>query len=207
MRRGRRVGTTRRELLRGGAMAGLGGVFAAALGAPGSAQAASDTPQTDAELVYHLLQTEQVVAFAYEQLLSIGVIGAESAQMLAQFSDHEQQHVRTWAVDLRGLGAVPPTAPVSVDAADAALGKLRVTARLTDAGTERKAVQLLIGAEEAIAGAYYTAISKLEDPHLLQTAAQAMAAESQHAMALRRVLHPRPVDRFVPNAFVQGSHQ
>jgi hypothetical protein len=207
MRVGRRAGTTRRELLRGGATAGLGGVFAAALSAAESAQAASDTPQTDAELVYQLLQTEQVVAFAYEQLLSIGVIGAEGAQMLAQFSDHEQQHVRAWAVDLRRLGAVSPTAPVSVDAADAALGKLHVTARLTDAVTEHKAVQLLIGAEEAITGAYYTAISKLEDPRLLQTAAQAMAAEAQHAMALRQMLHPRPVDRFVPNAFVQGSHR
>jgi Ferritin-like domain len=201
---GGRVGRTRREMLRA---AGLGGAFAVALSSGGPARAASDGPQTDAELVYDLLQTEQVMAFAYEQLLSTGVIAPGIAQMLTHFSGHEQQHVRAWTGALRRLGAGAPVAPVSVDAADAALKKLHVAARLADAGTERRAIELLIGAEEANIGAYYTAIAKLHDPQLLQTAAQAMGADSQHAMALRRILHPRPVDRFVPNAFVQGSHR
>jgi hypothetical protein len=207
MRGGGWTGTTRRDLLRAGAKAGLGATLAAALSSTEPALAESETPQTDAELVHDLLGTEQVVAFAYEQLLSTGASGAAHVPELTEFSDHEQQHVRAWSADLRRLGGVPPVAPVSVEDADAALKKLRISARLTDAGTERKALQLLIAAEEAATGAYYRAIAKLHDPHLLQTAAEAMSAEAQHAMALRRILHPRPVNRFVPNSFVQGSRR
>ena len=65
MRGGGWTGTTRRDLLRAGAKAGLGGTLAAALGSTELASANPETPQTDAELVHDLLGTEQVVAFAY----------------------------------------------------------------------------------------------------------------------------------------------
>jgi hypothetical protein len=193
---------TRRQLLSGGIGAGaVAGVWPLL-----SATRAAARGATDADSLERLIHVEQVVAFAYERVLRSGVLSAAVAPALALFSDQERQHVATLKTDLRRLGVRPPAPPSNTAAADRALAELHVGKRLTELRGQRDAIELLVGAEAAIIGAYYVAISKLADPALLQIAAQAMAAEGQHAMALRRVLHPRHADQFVPNAFVEGQH-
>jgi Ferritin-like domain len=193
---------TRRQLLRGAIVAGSAAGVSPLLGA---APALAGQP-TDAGIVRRLIEVEQLIAFAYERVLRTSVLSAAVVPTVSLFSDQERQHVAVWDADLRGLGGSSPHPPASVTAADDRLAALRVTKRLTELRTERDAIELLVGAEAAIIGAYYVAISKLRDWTLLQAAAQAMSAEAQHATALRRVLHPRVAAQFVPNAFVEGSH-
>jgi ferritin-like protein len=193
---------TRRQLLRGAIVAGT---------AAGASSLLHATPaladeHADAAIVQRLIDVEQLVAFAYEWVLRTRVLSAAVVPTVSLFLDQERQHVAVWDADLRGLGGGSPRPPTGVTAADDQLAALHVTRRLTELKSQRDAIELLVGAEAAIIGAYYVAISKLADSALLQAAAEAMAAEAQHATALRRVLHPRVAAQFVPNAFVEGSH-
>lgn len=193
---------TRRQLLRGVIVAG-----AAAGGSPLlHATPTLAAEHADAAIVQRLIDVEQLVAFAYESVLRTRVLSAAVMPTVSLFLDQERQHVAVWDADLRGLGGSSPRPPTSVTAADDQLAALHVTRRLTELKSQRDAIELLVGAEAAIIGAYYVAIAKLADSALLQAAAEAMAAEAQHATALRRVLHPRVAAQFVPNAFVEGSH-
>lgn len=201
------VATTRRELLRAGVATGVAAAGLATVSAPAApaAQAAPAGPENDASAIRRVLAIEHVIGFAYAHLLASGLLAAPLATMLSLFSAHEQQHASVLEAALRHRGASVPRGPQSVAAADVVLHGLRVT-RLADCHNQRDAVQLLIGAEAAVTGAYFVAISKLHSGRLLQTAAQAMAAEAQHSTALRRVLHPRTIEKIVPGPFVQGRH-
>jgi hypothetical protein len=193
---------TRRQLLRGGIVAGTAAGVSPLL----RATPALASRHTDGAIVRRLIEVEQLIAFAYERVLRTRALSAAVVPTVSLFLEQERQHVAVWDADLHGLGGSSPRPPTSVTRADDQLAALHVTKRLTELRTERDAIELLVGAEAAIIGAYYVAISKLAESALLQAAAQAMAAEAQHATALRRVLHPRVAAQFVPNAFVEGSH-
>jgi hypothetical protein len=195
---------TRRELLRGAVVAGTVVSGVPLLGPP---EAWSRTPRpTDADLLRRLIGAEQVIAFAYAHVLGASMLSSAATQALTPFLDHEHQHVRDLATELGRLGAVAPAPPINVRNADRALAGLHVTNRLGELHTEVEALELLIGAEAGVVGAYYLAISQLADRRLVEKAAQTMADEAQHATALRRLLHPRSITKFVPNAFVDGRH-
>lgn len=192
---------TRRELLRGG----LAAAAVAAAGWPSDAAAATAQTPTDADVLHRLLGVEQLIAYAYGQVLAGGVLSRRVAGVLTPFLAHEHQHLGALGADLSRRGGRLPPVPTSVAVADSALAKFHVT-RLSDVHSERDAIQLLIGAEAVITGAYYVAISKLTDPAVVTTAAQAMANEAQHATVLRHLLHPHTITKVVPRAFVEGRH-
>ena len=166
----------------------------------------SAPPRSDASVLRHLLDVEHVVEFCYAHVLGEGLLSARTTTTVAPFLGHEREHVGALAGELARRGGAPPRPPASVEQADRSLSRLRVTARLAGRHTEREAVQLLIGAEAAITGAYYEAVGRLRDTTLIERAAQAMAAEAQHATALRRILHPRRVSKYVSSPFVEGLH-
>jgi len=166
----------------------------------------SGTPRSDAATLRRLAEVEQVVAFCYAHVLEGGSLSAASRGVVAPFQAHEQEHVALLSAELASRGGAAPAPPLGVAGADRSLARLRVTARLTDLRSERDAIQLLIGAEAAITGAYYEALARLRDTGLIERAAKAMAAEAQHATALRRILHPRHVSEYVSSPFVEGIH-
>jgi hypothetical protein len=157
-------------------------------------------------VLHRLLSVEQVLVFAYEHVVGAGVLRPATRAAIEPFLGHEREHARELAAALSRRAAAAPSPPANIRVADRALADLHVTASLTALKTERDAVELLIGAEAGAIGAYYVAMSKLLDASLLQRAAQAMADEAQHATVLRRVLHPRSVAKYVPSAFVEGTH-
>jgi rubrerythrin len=137
------------------------------------------------------VRAEQVLVATYEQLLGAGVLGASAARAATEFVAHERAHVAALTSELRRLGGKPPREPRG-------LGPVR------PAG-ERAAIRLLLGLERAAISVYYTELAQLQDGRAARTAAEIMACEAQHTLALRELLSPGDVSRAVPGAFVYGT--
>ena len=115
-------GLSRRELL-AGAAAGTAAVSGAL--APVASAAAGD-----AATVAKTLAVELLAVFCYEHVLSLGILGAEAEQVAARILGHERAHVRALEAELRSLGVAPPTAPTSIEEADAELEARHSSGRL-----------------------------------------------------------------------------
>jgi hypothetical protein len=176
------TGTTRRELLRGGA----------------GARAA------DAALLVSLLRVEQVVVFAYERALASGLVSASAQVALTSFLGHERAHVHALSASVVALGGTVPAAPTLLAAFESELRHLQVKRSPVGLRNERQELRFLIDLEGVIARRYRSAISRLAGGKLLTTAAEIMANEAQHATALAELLSPGNIKRAVPVGFVGG---
>jgi len=190
---------TRRELLSRAALIG-------AVGSTGTLLAqdqALASAETQTQALTAIFEVEQLVQFAYQRVLQAGVLGAGAARTAAAFLAHEQSLAQVLSAWLLRLGVAPPP-PLDLPAADAALGKHNISGSFDKMASEHDALMLLGALESVAEGAYYLGISHLTDPQLLQSAAQIMANEAQHATILSELLHPGDISRAVPAAFVQG---
>jgi hypothetical protein len=198
-------GSTRRELVRGGVAAGAAAAVAAvapALLGPATALAA---PVGDVAVLVFALRAEEVVVYAYEHALASGVISAPATRVLTQFLGHEREHVDALTVNLARLGGTAPAPPADLASFEVALRQLGVKRSPARLHTERDYVSFLVRIEGVLATVYHFAIDELADDKLIQTAAQIMANEGQHATLLRDLTSPGNVSRTVPRAFVGGS--
>jgi hypothetical protein len=190
---------TRRELLGRAALIG-------AMGSAGTVLLFGDalaSTETQTQALSAIFEVELLVQFAYQRVLNAGVLGAGAARTAAAFLAHEQSHAQVLTTWLLKMGVAPPP-PLELPAADAALGKHNISGTLDKLTSERDALMLLGELESVAEGAYYLGIAHLTDPQLLQSAAQMMANEAQHATILSELLHPGDISRAVPAAFVQG---
>jgi hypothetical protein len=195
--------STRRELIASGvAVATIGSLGAALLGA-GAATAAA--PQTDADLLRTILSVELLAVFSYGQVLNSGKLSSDSDAVVRQLLGPEQAHVDILTAAIEKLGQEPPAAPANVTAADAELGVLRSPSSLASLNSEQDCLRLLIGVEGLAEGAHYVSMSKFADPQLARTSASILAAEAQHWTALSGLLHPGDINKAVPGSFVEGS--
>jgi ferritin-like protein len=194
---------TRRELLRHALADGAGATVVASLLVPASAVGATET---DARLIHGLLRFELLLAFVYQRVLASGLLSLSAEPVARALLAHEQAHGAVLATELTRLGGTPPQDPASVAAADRALAAHNVGGRLVGLRSSRGALRLLVEAEGAAERVYYKAMSKLGDPALLETGAEIMACEAQHATVLSELLHPGDLGRAVPDAMVQGTH-
>jgi hypothetical protein len=198
--------STRRDLVRGGVAAGVAAAVAAAVAppllSPASARAA---PYGDAGVLLFVLSVEQVIVYGYEQALASGVISASGQPVLKLFLSQEREHIDALSVHLVRLGGAVPAPPTDLQTFEVALRKLKIRRNPAKLRNERQYVGLLVRIETALAAVYEFAIEQLADDKLIQTAAQIMANEGQHATVLRELTSPGNVQLSVPRPFVSGS--
>jgi hypothetical protein len=206
--------TTRRELVRRGAATTAAVTLAAAVPSLLEPVSALAKPVDDATVLASLLRVEQVMVFAYERALEVGVgvgVGVEvgvlsaSAQpVLSSFAGQERAHVRALSASLRSLAGTVPAPPTTVAAFESELRHLRVRRSPATLRTERQHLRFLIGLETLIARHYRYAIARLSAEKQLLIAAEIMANEAQHATLLRELVTPGNFRRAVPSGFVAG---
>ena len=88
-----------------------------------------------------------------------------------------------------------PTATSPAGSVKGRLGQLR---------GEQDALQLLLAIERVVVGAYFVALTKLEDRRLIVLVAQIMANDAQHEALLGELLYPGRPRNAVPYGLVQG---
>jgi Ferritin-like domain len=194
---------TRRELIAGGAVGVT--VLGAGFAPP---PAIADDPlagvRGDTELLGRLVAIEQLIEFAYAHLLRSAGVSSTTGRVLATFLAHEQEHVRILSSALVGRRAAAPPAPTDVTVASGQLAKLGAGGSLRDSRGDSGSVRYLIGVETLAEGTYYSAMSKLSNPELLDRAAQIMSCEAQHWTALSGLQHAGDVTLGVPYPTVTG---
>jgi Ferritin-like domain len=184
----------RRELIAIGAMTG---VVAATAGAA--------TP-SDASQLRTALAIELLTVYSYDQILRGGTLTAAGRHLVGEILVAERAHVRQLTAELSRMGETPPARPTTRAEADKQLAARQSSGSLGGLHTEADSLRLLYDIESIAVGAYYEAIHKLGAPRLLRTAAEIMASEAQHAVAIGELLHPGDIRRTVPNSLVTGKH-
>lgn len=197
---------TRRELV--GRAVAIGGLAAApsvrALLSAAPVAAATGV-ETDPGLLYELLGVELLVEFVYRRAVHSGLLSARSEHVAAKLLGHERAHAAALSRELERRGGGRPTAPASTTVADQALADHHVAQSLDGLASEHDWIGLLLEVEAVVQGAYYDALSELNDVRLLRIGAEILASEAQHATVLSRLLDADDVSKAVPSAFVQGS--
>ncbi|MGI8505571.1 MAG: ferritin-like domain-containing protein [Solirubrobacteraceae bacterium] len=192
-----------------GASAGVAAAGAVGVGAGagvGSAGAATPTAQaeSDAKRLHRLLSVELLLLFCYQHVLASSVLTPRAQRGLTPLRTHEEAHVRVLRARLAVLGTPAPQPPAGVAAADRALAHRRVKGRLGQLQSSRDAVHLVLDLERVTLGAYFVALTKLDDPGLITLGAQIMAGEAQHEAMIGELLYPGSAQKAVPYAIVQG---
>jgi hypothetical protein len=202
-------GTTRRELVRGGVAATIGGALGGgvidAIARPADAWGASARAGAGAAALTRALRIEQLVVIAYERVLSAGALNPTSTDTVRGFYLHELQHVSMLRRMLLDLGAAIPSPPSDTASVQRGLNSHHVFRSLTQLGTERDCLRLLIDIESVAEGAYFDAVATLRDAGRMRTAAGIMGCEAQHWTILSGLLNGYNVMRSVPYPFVAGS--
>jgi hypothetical protein len=197
--------TTRRELLVAGATASM---TAAAVLAPAGALAAGtptpQVPESDTDRLRRLLSIELLMLFTYQSVIESPVLTPGSQRALAPLRDHEQAHIAALRRQLLARGGTAPRPPASLAQANQDLARRQVAGRLGQLRGARDALHLLLALERVTVGAYFVALTKLQDRQLIVLACQIMANDAQHEAVLGEQLHPGDAANAVPYALVQG---
>jgi hypothetical protein len=182
-------------------------VGAAAVALPGTiAPAPAGAEQFgDALVLQFLLRVEQTLAYAYERALASGVLTPTALAVVTACLNQEHEHIDALTVNAVRLGAPVPAAVPDLATFELQLRALHVKRNPTSMHSERGYVNFLTRLENVTASVYHFAIEQLNDDKLLQTAAQIMANEGQHATILSEILAPGNVKRAVPSAYVGGT--
>lgn len=194
--------STRRELL----AAGAAGVVLASPAAALAASAVAAHPDPPDERLRRLLSVELLLYYCYEHVLGTSMITRGSRFVLGLQAVHEQAHVQALSHELARLspsGAIP-AGPASVGTADRDLARRNVTGRLGQLQGEKDALHLLLELERVVVGAYFVALTKLEDRRLIGVAVSIMGAEAQHEALIGDLLYPGDAQRSVPYGLIQG---
>src|SRR5262249_27513107 len=184
-----------RVLGSGRARAGTGTATAAADGGP---------PESDSSRIYRLLSAELLVLFAYEHILAGSILPADARRTLSPLRAQDQAHVHALHARLVALGASAPSAPANVAAADADLARRDVKGRLGQLQGPQDALRLLLAIERVVVGAYFVALTKLEDRRVIRLVVPMMANDAQHEALIGELMYPTDPHKAVPFGLVQG---
>jgi hypothetical protein len=206
--------STRREALGYGVRIGLAGAAGAAL-APGAALAAgttttgtagprSDPPVPEPVRVQRLLSIELLLLFAYRHVLAGSLLSPPAVRALAPLRAHEEAHVRALRARLRQLGGTDPQPPRSVAQANRDLAHRTVTERIGQLRGDKDALRLLLSVEKVVVGAYFVALTTLQDRSLITLVAEMMASDAQHEAVIGELLYDGDATKAVPSGLVQG---
>ena len=159
---------------------------------------------SDGDVLRGLVTVEQLLAFTYQHLVAAGGLSDATKPLIAGFLSHERVHVTLLTAALARLGGGAPAPPGTVAEASRALARLGAPGSLRLSHTEVDSIHYLIGAETVAEGAYYDALSRLNDAKLAVTAAEIMGCQAQHWTSLSGLLHAGDVNRAVPYPVVLG---
>jgi hypothetical protein len=194
---------TRRELmLAGAAAAGVALTTPAAAAAAGSRS--QPPPESDTDRVRRLLSVELLLLFCYRHVLGSALLRPVARRALLPLRAHEEAHIRALGRALRARGGTAPPSPPSVAAANRDLAHRNVGGRLGQLRGPEDAVLLLLSLERVTIGAYFVALTKLENRPLIVLAAEIMANDAQHEAILGEQLPKATPGSAVPYGLIQG---
>jgi hypothetical protein len=195
---------TRRELLGAGAAGAAGAAGLLALPAAAATSATSEPPFSETDRLQRLIRLELLLLYCYRQVLGSSILGPRAHRALAPFVGHEQAHVNALEMHLRARGGAVPPGPDSVKNANRDLAHRGVGGRLGQLKGSRDALYLLLTLEQVTIGAYFVALTKLNDSKLITLACQIMANEAQHDAVIGLSLPKATPGSAVPYGLVQG---
>lgn len=194
---------TRRQLLAGGAGAGMAG--AALLGSASALAATTKgAPTTEPERIQRLLSVEMLLVYCYEQVIASSLLSPAQRRSLMPLQANEEAHVRALARVLKQLGGVQPPPPRTLAEANKDLSHRKIGGRLGQLKNTKDALYLLLSAERVAVGAYFVALAKLESRSLLTLSAEIMANDAQHEALIGELLNKGKAADAVPYGLVQG---
>jgi hypothetical protein len=200
---------TRRELLGAGAV-GAGGLLAvpalarAATSTAGATSHAGDPPVSETDRLRRLIGLELLLLYCYRRVLGASILGARAHRTLAPFQAHEQAHIDALTTHLKARGGAPPPGPDSDATANRYLAHRGVGGRLGQLKGERDALYLLLTLEQVTIGAYFVALTTLQDAEVVSLVCQIMANEAQHDAMIGLSLPKATPGSAVPYGLVQG---
>jgi hypothetical protein len=194
---------TRRELLGAGA-AGAAGLLTLPATAAAETSTTSEPPFSETDRIQRLIRLELLLLYCYRYVLGSSILGRRAHRTLAPFMGHEQAHIDALDARLKARGGTVPAGPDSVKTANRYLAHRGVGGRLGQLKGERDALYLLQTLEQVTIGAYFVALTKLNDSALITLACQIMGNEAQHDAMIGLSLPKATPGSAVPYALVQG---
>jgi hypothetical protein len=194
---------TRRELLCAG-IAGGAGLLALPAAAAADTSTTSEPPVSETDRLQRLIRLELLLVYCYRYVLRSSILGPRTHQRLAPFVDHEEAHVAALTTRLKARGGTVPAGPDSVKTANRYLGRRGIGGRLGQLKGERDALYMLLTLEQVTIGAYFVALTKLNDSELITLVCQIMANEAQHDAMIGYSLPKATPGSAVPYGLVQG---
>jgi len=176
----------------------------------GAAASAASPPATvgvgEGMLIADLAAVELLAIAVYGRVLVSPHLSPRARRLAHRLLGQEHAHLRVLARELHQLGLKLPLAPSGVEAIDAALSNRQVDRKVEDLHNEHDCLDLLLAVESVSEGAYYSALSKLQSPHLLTLAAALLASEGQHEALLGERRVSKNFDQAAPYPYVEGTH-
>lgn len=194
---------TRRELLGAGA-AGAAGLLALPAAAAADTTTTSEPPVSESDRLQRLIRLELLLVYCYRYVLGSSILGREAHQRLAPFVDHEEAHIAALSTRSKARGGTVPPGPDSIKTANRYLANRGIGGRLGQLKGERDALYMLLTLEQVTIGAYFVALTKLNDSELITLVCQIMANEAQHDAMIAYSLPKATPGSAVPYGLVQG---
>ena len=193
---------TRRELLSAGAVAA--GLLALPAAAAADTSTTSEPPFSETDRLQRLIRLELLLVYCYRYILGSSILGRHAHDRVAPFVGHEEAHIAALSARLKARGGAVPAGPDSVKTANRYLANRGVGGRLGQLKGERDALYLLLTLEQVTIGAYFVALTKLDDSELITLVCQIMANEAQHDAMIGYSLPKATPGSAVPYGLVQG---
>jgi hypothetical protein len=194
---------TRRELLGAGA-AGVAGLWVLPATAAADTSTTSEPPFSETDRLQRLIRLELLQVYCYRYVLASTILGRRAHERLAPFVAHEEAHIAALEARLKARGGTVPAGPDSIKTANRHLGKRGIGGRLGQLKGERDALYLLLTVEQVTIGAYFVALTKVNDSELITLLCQIMATEAQHDAMIGLSLPKATPASAVPYGLVQG---
>lgn len=202
---------TRRELLAtgaGGLMATGATVTAGLVVAGGTAAAATSTtsepPFSETDRLQRLIRLELLLLYCYRYVLGSSLLGPGTRRTLAPFPGHEEAHIAALAARLKARGGTLPPGPASVAEANRDLAHRKIGGRLGQLKGGPDALRMLLTLEQVTIGAYFIALTKLQDAELVRVVCEIMGNEAQHDAMIGLSMPKATPGSAVPYGLVQG---
>lgn len=200
---------TRRELLSAGAACAAGllalpAVASAATSTTGGTSSGGEPPFSETDRLQRLIRLELLLLYCYRRVLGSSILGARAHRALAPFPAHEQAHIDALATHLKARGGAVPAGPDRDATANRYLAHRGVGGRLGQLKGERDALYLLLTLEQVMIGAYFVALTKLQDTEMISLVCQIMANEAQHDAMIGLSLPKATPGSAAPYGLVQG---
>jgi hypothetical protein len=201
---------TRRELLGAAGLlalpvtAGAAGLLARPAAAGAATSTSAEPPISEAEHLQRLIRLELLLLYCYRYVLGSSILKPRAHRTLAPFVGHEEAHIDALETQLKAHGGAVPPGPDSIRTANRHLAHRDIGGRLGQLKGSNDALALLLTLEQVTIGAYFVALTTLNDARLISLVCQIMGNEAQHDAVIGLSFPKGTPGRAVPYGLVQG---